>query len=296
MKHVALMGLGVMGSGMGERLLKAKFPLVVYNRTPERTLTLAQAGAQVASSPCDAAAQADIILSMVTDDAASRKIWLGQSGALAGSKPGSILIECSTLSPSWIEELAAAAAQHGCTLLDVPVTGSKVQVEAGELLFLAGGEKEAVEMARPVLMAMGRDVVYLGPSGSGARMKLINNLFAGVQIAVLAEILALIERAGMDREVVLGVLFGGALGSPIVKTISTRMLNKDYNVNFSLKLMEKDLRYALAEGGCNNLSLKTVAAARELFHSAVEKGFGDRDFSAVVEPIRASNSNVQANA
>lgn len=292
MECVALIGLGVMGSRMGMRLLKAGFPLVVYNRTRDRALPLAQAGAYLAASPREATGRADVVISMVTDNAASKAIWLGENGALAGSKGQSVLIECSTLSPSWISELAAAARQHDCSLLDAPVTGSRTEVEKGELLFLAGGDEDVVERARPVLMAMARDVVRIGPSGSGALMKLINNFFAGVQIAVLAEALTLIERTGLDREKALSVLFGGALGSPLTKAIAPRMLNRDYTINFALRLMEKDMSYALAEAGGHRVLLKTVRAAREAFRFAVESGLGDKDFSAVIEPLRAESAKM----
>lgn len=286
MQRIAIMGLGVMGAGMASRLLQAGFPLVVYNRSKERTTPLVQGGARLAASPRAAAEQAEIILSMVADDEASRSLWLGQNGALSGTRPGCVLIESSTLSPTWVRELSNHAAARQCAFLDAPVTGSKSHASAGELLFLVGGESSVVESVRPVFKAMGRDVLHMGPTGSGAVMKLVNNFLCGVQVASLGEALALVEKEGLDADKALGVLLNGAPGSPLVKAIAARMAGRDYSVNFSLKLMEKDLNYALAEADRQAASLKTVASARDLFHNAVQRGFGELDFSAVIEPLR----------
>ncbi|HEV2498572.1 MAG TPA: NAD(P)-dependent oxidoreductase [Terriglobia bacterium] len=289
MEQVALMGLGIMGAGMGKNLLKAGFPLTVYNRTRERALPLEALGARVADSPREAAKGAQVIISMVADDEASRAVWQYEHGALAGAAPGAVLIECGTLSPPWVRELAAEARERGCGCLDAPVTGSKEQAETGKVLFLVGGEKEHLEKARAILSAMSRGIEHLGPSGSGVTMKLINNLTCGVQIATMAEVVALIERTSMDREKVLNLLYAGAPGSPIVKTIGPRMAARNYDLNFVLKLMEKDLRYALALAGQHGADLKTVAAAHQLFQTAAQSGLGGKDMSAVVELLRSGN-------
>jgi 3-hydroxyisobutyrate dehydrogenase len=284
--RVALIGLGLMGSGMARRLLGAGFPLTVYNRNPERASALAAEGAQVAASPREAAARADVVLSMVADDAASRMVWLGEHGALAGAARGSVLVESSTLTVGWIEELAREAAARGCELLDAPVTGSKPHAASGELCFLVGGSAAALDTARPALAAMSRAIVHLGATGRGALLKLINNFMAGVQAASLAEALALIESSGLDRAKALEVLTTGAPGSPLVKTLSGRMTARDYTPNFLLRLMAKDLTYALGEGRRHGVSLSTVASALEVLNRAIDAGHGDEDFSALVEPLR----------
>src|SRR5262245_9093632 len=284
--RVALLGLGLMGSGMARRLLGAGFPLSVYNRNRERAAPLADEGAHVAGSPREAAARADVVLSMLADDAASRAVWRGESGALAGAARGAVLVESSTLTVGWIEELAREAAARGCELLDAPVTGSKPHAASGELLFLVGGSAAALEIARPVLAAMSRGIVHLGPTGSGALLKLVNNFMCGVQAASLAEALALVEKAGLDRAKVLEVLTSGAPGSPLVKTVSARMAARDYAPNFLLRLMAKDMTYAIAEGRRNGVSLSTVAPALALLERAIADGHGDEDFAALVEPLR----------
>jgi 3-hydroxyisobutyrate dehydrogenase len=223
---------------------------------------------------------------MVADDAASRALWLGVNGALAGARSGTVFVESSTLSVGWVKELAAAAETVGCALLDAPVTGSKVHAASGELNFLVGGSPEALEKARPVLAVMSKAIIHLGPVGSGALLKLINNFLCGVQLASLAEALALIERTDLDRAKSLEVLTNGAPGSPLVKLLSGRMVARDYAPNFLLRLMAKDLGYALAEGGQHGLSLSTVAAALGIFEKAIADGHGEDDFSSVVEQFR----------
>jgi 3-hydroxyisobutyrate dehydrogenase len=278
---VAILGLGIMGSGMAHRLLSAKFPLAVYNRNPEKCIPFAEAGAFVADSPHAAASRSQIILSMVADDAASRDVWLGEQGALNGAPASSVLIESSTLSGDWIQELAAKAAELGCQFLDAPVTGTKPHAASGELVFLVGGTAEALNAARPVFSVLGRETVHLGPTGSGALMKLVNNFVCGVQAASFAEAVSMIDAGGLDRAKAMSILTGGAPGSGIVKRVAERIAANDFTPNFALRWMAKDLSYALREASTQGISLQTAAAALALFQQAVAEGHGDEDFSAV---------------
>jgi 3-hydroxyisobutyrate dehydrogenase len=166
------------------------------------------------------------------------------------------------------------------------VTGSKPQAAAGQLLFLVGGSDAALERARPVLAAMSRGVVHFGPTGSGALIKLVNNFVCGVQVVAIAEAMALIERSPLDPAKALSVLTEGAPGSPIVKLLSQRMTARDFTPNFPLKLMAKDLRYAVEEAQAHSLPLSTAAAALDVMMKADEEGLGEKDFSAVVEFLR----------
>jgi len=275
-----------MGSGMARRLLNGGFALTVFNRNPEKSAPLAAAGAEVAHSPGEAAAQAVVIISMVADDSAARSLWLGEGGALTAAMPGAVCIECSTVTVPWVQELAAAAAARQCAFLDAPVTGSKSQAAAGELNFLVGGEPAILEQARPVFAAMGKNILSVGPVGSGARLKLINNFVCGVQIAALAEAVAMIERSGLDRVKAMEILAQGAPGSPLVKAVSTRMTGADFTPNFLLRLMAKDLGYAIEEAARVSVDLHTGAAALELFQRAAAAGYGDQDIAAVVRQFR----------
>ena len=285
-KDVAILGLGTMGSGMAANLLKADFSLSVYNRTTAKAQALIDAGAQLASTPAEAAKGASVIISMLADDAASREVWLGKNGALDAARKGAILVESSTVSPAWIAEFAELAEQRRVDLLDAPVTGSRMQAEAGQLSFLVGGKETALEALTPVLKAMSKEIVHLGPVGSGAKMKLINNFLCGVQVASLAEGLAWIEHSGLDRDKALSILKTGAPGSPLLGAISARMISQNYTVNFLLKLMTKDLLYAQNEAAQSNVDLKTAEVARSLFEAAIARGFGDQDMASVIEPLR----------
>ncbi len=284
--NIALLGLGLMGSGMAGRLLDAGYPLSIWNRTPGKTQPFVDQGAKLAKSPRDAAAGAAVVISMLSDVPVCRDVWLGRGEALVDIAPGTILVESSTVTVEWIEELDRAAKEHGCELVDAPVTGSKPQAAAGQLLFLAGGSNAALDKITPILKAMGRDVVHVGPVGSGARLKLINNFLSGSQVAALAEALSLIERSGLDREKALGVLTEGAPGSPLVKLLSGRMTNRQYEPNFLLRLMTKDLRYAVTEAENHALDLDMGRAALRVFEHAITAGQGEDDMSAVVEQFR----------
>ena len=284
--RIAFLGLGIMGGGMARNLLTKGFPLTVFNRNAEKSKPFANEGAHVASSPREAAERSEIIVSMVADDIAARSLWLGENGALAGAKPGTICIECSTVTVNWVRELAAAAAQKKCEFLDSPVTGSKNQAAGGELNFLVGGDSATLEKARPVLAAMGKTITHLGPTGSGAMIKLINNFVCGVQVASLAEALAMIERSGLDRAKALEILTHGAPGSPLVRTVAGRMTAPDFTPNFLLRLMAKDIGYAIQEGGKLSVELVTAKAALEDFQKAIAAGLGDKDIAAIVEPFR----------
>ena len=285
-QKVALIGIGTMGIGMGGQLLKAGFPLAVYNRTAQRAQELVSQDAAPVNSPAEAAANADVIIAIVSDDAASRHVWLDANGALSTAKPNTVVIDCSTISPRWAREFAGAAQKRGCAPLDAPVTGSKSHAAAGELVFLVGGDAETLERVRPVLAVMSRRIVHMGPNGSGALMKLLNNFLAAVQAASLGEAIALIERSGLNRDAALDILYNGAPGSPLIKTVGARMTTRNYDVNFFLNLMEKDLNYASAEAREHGMELRTAAAALSLFEEARKRGWGDKDFSAVVEGAR----------
>ena len=281
--NVALLGLGIIGSGMARNLLATGYTVSVYNRSRQKAEVVAKDGARIAESPREAVENADFVISAVADDAASRDVWLGEQGALAGAAPGAVLIESSTLTVGWVRELADLAARRGLELLDAPITGSRIQAAAGQLLFLVGGTEAALEKATPVLSAMGRGIVHMGPSSSGALIKLINNFMAGVQAASLGEAIALANAGGLDQAKVLDVLTNGAPGSPLVKTLVERINSDDRAPHFVLRLMLKDLGYAVGEGELHGVPLRTAEAAHEVYRRAVEAGLGERDMSAVGE-------------
>ncbi len=281
--RVAVIGLGIMGGGMAGRLLSAGFPLTVYNRNKDKAVALGSSGATVAATPREAASGAEFIISMVADDVASRGVWLGENGALAGATRGAVLIECSTLTVGWIKELASAAAKRGCELLDAPVTGTKPHAANGELSFLVGGSEVTLDTARPVLSVLGREITHLGPTGSGSLLKLINNFMCGVQAASLAEAESMIAAGGLDLEKSLAILTHGAPGSGLVKRAAERAFAGDFTPNFPLHLMAKDLGYAIDQASHFGQKLTTASSALAIFKDAIAKGYGDQDFSAVIK-------------
>ena len=285
-QRIALLGVGTMGRGMAANLLKAGFPLTIYNRTRAKAEPLAAHGATIANTPAEAAKGADVVISILADDNASREAWLGKDGALAAMSSGSTIIECGTLSPGWIAELDKQTRERGIGLVEAPVTGSRAQAETGQLTFLCGTDEVTLDKVRPVLQPMSKAIVHLGPVGSGGQLKLINNFLCAVQVASFAEALAWIERTNLNRDQALEMLKTGAPGSGIFNAMSERMIERTYEVNFLLRLLNKDVRYAQAAAAEHGVTLTTAATTEKLFDKAEQEGLGEKDMSAVVEVLR----------
>ena len=282
MQRVAILGLGVMGGGMAANWLAKGFALSVWNRTAAKAEPLAGKGAKIAPTPREAATGVDFIFAMVADDEASRSVWLGADGALAGAKSGAVGVESSTLTPGWVRELAREAHAKGVGFLDAPVGGSRPAAESGELRFFVGGDPQTYEAARPALAAVGSKMDLLGPVGAGATWKLINNQLAAGQIAALAEALAVAKKAGFRDEQISELILGGAPASPIVKLKLPRMLARDFEpTDFALHLMLKDARYAAALAEALGAPAGMIASAANAFARADAKGLGDKDIAAV---------------
>ncbi|HUD90426.1 NAD(P)-dependent oxidoreductase [Sphingobium sp.] len=286
MMKVAVLGLGIMGSGMARQLLAAGFDVTVWNRSADKAAALGEAGAHVASTPADAATGAAIVVAMLANDSVSRDIWTGDDGALAAMAPGAIAIDSSTLTGDWVFELAREATARGVNFLEAPVTGSRDQAAQGNLRFLVGGEADVIDAARPAFDAMGSALVHLGPVGSAATVKLANNFLCGVQAASLAEAIALFEKHGLDIEQAMSILFDGAPASPMVKGVGRRMLDRDYAPHFLVPLMAKDLGYAAQALADVGIPSAIAQAARQRFVDADAAGEGRRDIAAIVEPLR----------
>jgi 3-hydroxyisobutyrate dehydrogenase len=283
MQRVAILGLGIMGGGMAANWLAKGFEVSVWNRTRAKAEPLAAKGAKIAGTPREAAQGADFIFAMVADDDASRSVWLGPDGALAGAKTGAIGVESSTLTPEWIRELSRQAKAKGVGFLDAPVGGSRHAAANGELRFFVGGDPQTYDAAAPALAAVGNKMDLLGPVGAGATWKLINNQLAAGQIAVLAEALAVAKKAGFKDEQISELILGGAPASPIVKLKLPRMLARDFEpTDFALNLMLKDARYATALAESLGLPADMISGAVKTFSRADAKGLGAKDIAAVV--------------
>lgn len=248
MARIAFIGLGKMGVGMASRLLEAGHRVSVYNRTAAKADALVRRGVRLAESPKAACAGAEAVFCMVSDDAASRAIWLGAKGILASElAPGTLAIECSTLSHGWVMELAAAVAGRGLRYIDSPVTGLPADAAGGVLTLLIGAQEEDLERARPLLAAVADRIIRFGSVGAGTAYKLIINMIGAVQIASAAEGMALAQRAGLDLATVADAIATGQAASPQVVRNVRRMVAADHdrNVVFTTALRLKDVEYAL---------------------------------------------------
>ena len=247
MAHVAFIGLGRMGHGMAGRYLDAGFSLAVWNRSKAKAEDLIARGARWATSPADAADGADAVVTMVADDAASRAVWLGKDGAARSAKAGTLAIECSTVSYGHALDLARELRGRGLIYIDSPVTGLPDAAAAGKLTLLVGAEPADLESARPYLAPLSTTIRHFGAVGSGTVYKLINNLMGAIQIAGLAEGLAIAEQAGLDMKLVLEALETGVAASPQVIRHSKRMVARNFGgATFAAALRHKDAVYAVA--------------------------------------------------
>ena len=289
MATIAFIGTGLMGEGMASRLLGAGHTLRVYNRTAAKTKALVAAGASAAASPAEAAKGADAVFAMLADDDASREVWLGPAGVLAGG-PGAdaLCIECSTLSAGWVAELSAALADAGLAYVDCPVTGYPHMAADGSMTLFVGAEAATLGRARPLLEPLCKEIIHFGPIGAGTAYKLTVNLMGAVQIAAAAEGLGIAERAGLDTAQVADAICKGAAASPqVVRNIMLMATGKfDRDITFTGRLRLKDTHYgtALAKSVGADIAFGEVAEA--LFGRLVDGGLGELSESKVVDLIR----------
>lgn len=278
---IAFLGLGAMGARMAAHLLDAGFDLVVWNRTPSRADALVDRGARRAETPAAAARNADVVLSIVTDDAASEQVWQHpETGVLAGARPGTLCLESSTLTPGRQRALAAAATAAGMRFLDAPVVGTRPHADNRLLVFLVGGDTADVDAARPALDAMGQKVVHVGPHGSGAVLKLAVNSLLAVQCAAFAEVLGMLERAGIGAEAGMAALANTAVCSPAMQVVGARIAALDTAPNFPVGLVEKDLRYVVSAAEALG-GRAPVAAAAGALYAELLADHADADLTAI---------------
>jgi 3-hydroxyisobutyrate dehydrogenase-like beta-hydroxyacid dehydrogenase len=286
MAEIGFLGLGRMGRGMAGRLLGAGHRLRVWNRSAVKAHDLVAAGARLGQTPADAARGADAVFAMVADDIASEAVWNGPQGALEVMSRGALVIESSTLSTSHVANLARAASARGLAYLDCPVAGLPPAAAAGELTLLVGGTPETLERARPLLTPLCRAIRHFGPVGTGTAFKLINNMLGAVQIASLAEAMALAQKLGLDPETVAEATENGAVASPQVKRHARRMLQSQFSdgATFTVGLRLKDVRYCLAMAEGANSAMPIAQDAADWYADAANANF-DGDEARLVEAV-----------
>jgi len=286
MASVAFIGLGKMGVGMASRVLDAGHHVSVYNRTAAKAESIVGRGARLATSPKDASQNADAVFCMVSDDAASREVWLGADGILASElAPDALAIECSTLSHGWVLELAAQVASRGLRYIDSPVTGLPPDAAAGSLTLLVGADEEDLGHARGLLGAVSSRILRFGAVGSGTAYKLIINMIGAVQIASAAEGMALAQHAGLNLDAVADAIATGQAASPQVVRNVRRMADADHdrNIVFTAALRLKDVEYALRLARGLRLSVPFGEVAESGLLELCESGRSQVNESSIFE-------------
>lgn len=278
---VGLIGLGLMGGPMGQNLLRAGFPLVVWNRSRQKADDLVRNGAKLGADPQDVAAKADVLITIVSDPAALEEVLFGARGAVQALRMGSTLIDSSTVSPELARRIASACAERGVDFLDAPVTGGTWGAAKGELVFMIGGRAEVLERVKPVLEAMGKKLLLLGPNGVGQTVKLAMNLLLALQVDALAEALALVVASGVPAEKMLEVLQSSMARSGVLDVKAPMMLKGEFPASFPLRLMHKDVHLALELARSTGVALPCGTAAFATYSDVMNKSTDDPDFSAV---------------
>jgi len=279
---IGFIGMGHMGSHMAQRLLDAGYQVTVYDRTEEKAQELEHRGAMFAQTPKELAANCQVVMACVTNDEAQHDVMFGPDGALAGAHAGSVIIDLSTVSPDASRRLFQAAKEQGVSMIDAAVSGSVPQVEQGSLVIFVGGEQEIYQQCKPILDVLGQNSFYMGASGMGTTMKLVVNTLLGLGMHALAEAIALGEKAGVEKELLLDVLGKTAVLTPGQKSKLENVRREQYPTNFALSLMHKDFSLVLSQAYDVSVSMPATAAAQQMYTAAMAKGM-DADFSIMIQ-------------
>jgi 3-hydroxyisobutyrate dehydrogenase-like beta-hydroxyacid dehydrogenase len=279
---IGFIGMGHMGSHMAHRLLDAGYQVTVYDRTEEKAKALGQRGALVAQTPKELAANCQLVMACVTNDEAQHDVMFGPEGALTGVHDGSMIIDLSTVSPGASRRLYQAAQEQGVPMIDAAVSGSVPQVDQGSLVIFVGGEQKTYEQCKPLLDVLGAHSFYMGASGMGTTMKLVVNTLLGLGMQALAEAIALGEKAGVEKGLLLDVLGQTAVLTPGQKSKLDNVRREQYPTNFALSLMHKDFSLVLSQAYDVSVSMPATTAAQQMYTAAIAKGT-DADFSIMIK-------------
>ncbi|HET9918818.1 MAG TPA: NAD(P)-dependent oxidoreductase [Ktedonobacteraceae bacterium] len=285
MTTLGFVGLGAMGSRVVKRLLDAGYTVVGYNRTRSKAQWLLDAGMQWGDSPREVAEQADVIFTMVTNTAALEEVVGGHNGILAALEPGKIYVDMSTVSPNKSREFAAKVAEKGAHMLDSPVSGSVITLEQGNLSLMVGGEKVIFERVKPILLAIGPKVNYVGSNGQAVLMKIAINLSLQVQFMAFSEGLLLAEKAGIPRETAMEVILNSVIASPSLKYRAPFIQDMPDEAWFDVNMMQKDMLLALEMGRDLDVALPTVAISNQFLTAARAMGLAKKDFAITYEVL-----------
>ena len=279
--NITWIGLGIMGSRMAHNLLNNNVTLTVYNRSSEPAQALEEHGAQVATSAAEAVREADVVFTMLSSPEVVESVALGEEGFLSAMPEGARWVDCSTVNPSFSRRAHQAAQQHQVRFLDAPVAGTKPQAQNAELVFFVGGEKSDLEAVEPMLHFMGQKVMHVGDVGQGASFKMLVNALLAQSMVLFSETLLLGEKMGLEKEFLLNTLPNLAVSAPFTKAKAEMIRHDDYEVQFPLELMYKDLHLAALTAYEHQQPLYLANLAKEVYARATQSGLGREDFAAV---------------
>jgi 3-hydroxyisobutyrate dehydrogenase len=283
MKRIGFIGLGIMGRPMAQNLLKAGYPLRVYNRSGAAAEALVAAGATRAASPKEAAAASDVVITMVTDTPDVEQVLLGAGGVIEGARPGTVVIDMSTISPKATRAIAAKLSGVGVRMLDAPVSGGDKGAREGTLTIMVGGPEEAFEESLPVLQAMGKKVVRMGESGAGQLTKLANQILVAGNMMGVCECLVFAAKTGLDPKKVIDSLSAGAASSWSLVNLGPKAVDGDFAPGFKVKLLQKDLRLVLGSGDEVDASLPNTSLAHQLYNALEAAGGEEEGTQALIK-------------
>ena len=285
MERIGFIGLGIMGKPMAHNLLKAGYSLTVYNRSDGPVEELVAAGAVAAASPQAVAANADVVVTIVTDTPDVQQVLLGENGVIHTIAHDAVVIDMSTISPTATREIASTVQEKGASMLDAPVSGGEGGAIAGALSIMVGGEEDVFNRCLPIFETLGKNIVHVGQSGAGQLTKLCNQIAVAVTNLAMSEALIFGAKSGLDLKKMQNAIQGGAAGSWQLSNLAPRVLERDFAPGFMVKLQQKDLRLVLQEADRLKLSLPATSLVHHLFHALESQGAGDEGTQALVKVL-----------
>jgi 3-hydroxyisobutyrate dehydrogenase len=283
--QIGFIGLGIMGQGMSHNLLKAGFDLTVWNRTADRMEPLTAAGASAAHSPADLAKSCDIIIVCVSDTPDVEAVILGEEGLIHEAKPGTLVIDCSTISPQATRQMADQLAPKEVHLLDAPISGGSEGAANGTLSIMVGGAADQFERALPILQAMGQTITHVGPTGAGQTVKLVNQILVVGTMLAVGEALLFAEAGGLDLEKTLAAVSQGAAGSWMLSNRGPQVIERDWRPGFTIDLQQKDLRLVLEAADQMGVPLVGTGLVFQLYRTLQQQGLGSEGNHALVKAL-----------
>jgi len=284
-ERIGFIGLGIMGRGMANNLLKAGFTLTVWNRTASRMDAFVEAGAKAGSSPADVAANSDIIVTCVSDTPDVERVIMGEDGVIHGAKAGSLVLDCSTISPQVTKEIAAKLAEQGVKMLDAPISGGSEGAAKGTLSIMVGGDADQFQRALPVFQAMGKTITHIGPNGTGQTVKLVNQVLVVGNCLAMCEALLLAQAGGVDLQKTYEAISQGAAGSWMFSNRGPQIMKRDWRPGFTIALQQKDLRLVLDAADELGVPLAGTSLIFNLYRTLEKMGLQEEGNHALVKAL-----------